>query len=130
MRTIGIDTNVLLTYRLKREPYFTKALSTFERCLEGKIKVYLPEVVILETEWVLRSFYKQTKEQIIAFFEELLLVDNLILENKDETQLSLNFYKNNSVSLTDSVIIQKIRTRDYDFLTFDQRLEKLFQSLS
>lgn len=129
MKTIGIDTNVLLTFRLKREPYFTKALSTFKDCLEGKVRIYLPEIVILESEWVLRSFYRQTKDQITAFFEELLLMDNLILDNKDEIQLSLNFYKNNAVSLTDSVIIQKIRSHDHDFLTFDQKLEKLFQSL-
>lgn len=129
MRTIGIDTNVLLTYRLRRQPYFTKALSTFERCLEGKVRIYLPEVVIFETEWVLRSFYKQTKEQIIAFFEELLLVDNLVLDDKDEMELSLNFYKSNSIGFTDSVILQKIRNHDHDFLTFDQKLEKLYQSL-
>lgn len=129
MRTIGINTNVLLTYRLKRQPYFAKALSIFEECLEGKIKIYLPEVVIFETEWVLRSFYKQIKEQIIAFFEELLLVDNLVLDNKDELRLSLNFYKNNPISLTDSVILQKIRDHDHDLLTFDQKLEKLYHSL-
>lgn len=129
MRTIGIDANVLLTYRLRRQPYFTKALSTFERCLEGKVRIYLPEVVIFETEWVLRSFYKQTKEQIIAFFEELLLVDNLVLDDKDEMELSLNFYKSNSIGFTDSVILQKIRNHDHDFLTFDQKLEKLYQSL-
>lgn len=130
MRTIGIDTNVLLTYRLKRQPYFTKALTAFENCLEGKIKIYLPEIVILETEWVLRSFYKQSKEQITSFFEELLLVDNLVLDNKDEMQLSLNFYKNNTIGFTDSLIIQKIRNHDHDFLTFDQKLEKLYKSLS
>ena len=130
MRTIGIDTNVLLTYRLKRQPYFTKALSVFKNCLEGKTKIYLPEVVILETEWVLRSFYKQSKEQITSFFEELLLVENLVLDNKDEMQLSSNFYKNNTIGFTDSLILQKIRNHNHDFLTFDQKLEKLYQSLS
>lgn len=128
MTIIGIDTNVLITYRLKRNPGFDIAFSLFEDCLEGKSQAYLPLPALLETEWVLRSFYKQPKEEVIQFFEELLLIDNLLIDTKEEVKFSLNLYKNSSqVSFTDCVIIKQIQNQASNFLTFDQDLEKLFK---
>lgn len=130
MKTVGIDTNVLLTLRLHREPYFKKAKDLLERCLDGKIKIYLPFPALLEIEWVLRSFYKQPKEKVTQFFDELLLIDNMVIEQKDIIKFSLNLYKNNNIGFTDSVIIGQTKNKNYDFLTFDQGLGKLFKSIA
>jgi predicted nucleic-acid-binding protein len=130
MTTIGIDTNTLLTLRLKREPDFTKVKTLFEKCIEGKIKIYVPLPVILENEWVLRSFYKQPKEKIIQFLNELLLIDMVVVDSKDEIKVALNLYKNeNGVNFTDCVILQLIKSKNYEFLTFDRSLERLYYSL-
>jgi len=130
VKTIGIDTNVLLTLRLHREPYFRKAKETFEKCLEGKIKIYLPLPALLEIEWVLRSFYKQPKEKITQFIDELLLIDNLLIDQKETLKFSLNLYKNNNIAFTDCVIISQIQNKNYDLLTFDQNLDKIFKSIN
>lgn len=126
--TTGIDTNVLLIFRLKRNPGFKIVQTLFEKCLEGKSKIYFPLPALLETEWVLRSFYKEPKEKTIQFFEELLLIDNLLIDNKEEIKFSLNLYKNsNQVSFTDCVIVKQIQNQSTHFLTFDQDLEKLYK---
>lgn len=131
MKTIGIDTNVLLTLRLRREPYFKKAKELLEACLDGKIKIYLPLPALLEIEWVLRSYYKQPKEGVIQFLDELLLIDNMIVDQKEIIKYSLNLYKNNDrVGLTDSVLVGQIQNKNYDFLTFDKDLDKLFKSIT
>lgn len=128
--TTGIDTNVLLTFLLKREPGFKVVKKLFEACLEGKTKIYLPLPALLETEWVLRSFYKQPKEKIVQFFEEMLLLDNLLIDNKEEVKFSLNLYKNsNQVSFTDCIIVNQIQNQATHFLTFDKDLEKIYQEL-
>lgn len=130
MKTIAIDTNVVLAFRLKREPGFNQAKDLFQQCLDGKINLFLASPILLETEWVLRSTYKQAKEGVVAFLENLLAIDHLLQENKQESRLALNFYKINSkVSFTDCVIAQQVHSREYEFLTFDKDLEKLFQSL-
>ena len=130
MKTVAIDTNVILDFKLGREPGHTKAKETFKKCLQGEIKLFLPTPVLLELEWVLRSHYKQTKEQITNFIEDILLLDGLVLENKQEIFRSLNlFQKNSKVSFTDCIVVQQIHSRNYKFLTFDKDLEKLFQSL-
>ena len=129
MKTTAVDTNAILNYRLERKPYFQQVKKLFERCLEGKEEVFIPQAVFLECEWVLRSFYKQSKDQIIKFFQELLLLDNIVLKDKKDIELALNLYRNSSgVSFTDCVILIQIQSFQPDeFLTFDENLIKLYQ---
>jgi len=78
----------------------------------------------------LRSFYKQPKEEIINFFEELFLVNNLDTDNKENTSFSINLYKQSrEVSFTDCIIIKQIQSRDANFVTFDNNLSKLYKLL-
>jgi len=131
VKTIGFDSNVLITLKLQRQPGFSKARSYLRDCLEGKIRIFIPLPALLETEWVLRSFYKQPREKILEYFEELLLIGNLIVEKKEEIGFSLNLYKQFSgVSFTDCVIISEIKNKSYDFLTFDDDLSKLFKLIN
>lgn len=130
MKTIGIDTNVLLTLRLQREPQFKQVKKLFELCLDGKQKIFLPVVVLLEVEWVMRSIYKQSKGEIIEFFEELLAIDDLLVDDKAEVMQSVNLYKESTnVGFTDCVIVNEVNNKNYDLLTFDKALEKLYISL-
>lgn len=129
MKTIALDTNALLNYRLERKPYFQEVKKVFELCLDGKEEIFIPSPVFLECEWVLRSYYKQSKDQIIIFFQELLLLDGIILKDKKDLELALNLYKNSSgISFTDCVILNQIQSFGPDeFLTFDENLKKVYQ---
>lgn len=128
MRTTALDTNAILNYRLDRKPHSDKVKAIFERALEGKEQIFIPVAVFLECEWVLRSFYKQSKDQIIKFFQELLSVDNILLQDKQDLELALNLYKSYAVSFTDCLIIIQIQNfKPDEFLTFDEDLIKLYQ---
>jgi predicted nucleic-acid-binding protein len=130
MKIVGIDTNALLTFRLQREPNSNEVKRLFEQSLANKAKIYVPLPVILEVEWVLRSYYKQDKESILSFFDELLLLDNVLTDYKEDIKFALNLYKNsNKISFTDSIIVSIVKSKDYEFLTFDRELEKIYQSL-
>lgn len=130
MKTVGIDTNALLAFRLQREPASNEVKRLFEQSIENKAKIYVPLPVILEVEWVLRSYYHQNKEAVLSFFEELLLIDKVLTEYKEEIKFALNLYRNsNKISFTDSIIVSIIKSKDYEFLTFDRELEKTHQNL-
>ena len=91
--------------------------------------VFVPKTVLLETEWVLRYYYKEPKEKIVQFFEELLLINDLLTENKANVKYSLNLYNNSQqVNFTDCIIIKQIQNQTPNFLTFDKHLENLFKS--
>lgn len=132
MKTTAIDTNALLNYRLERKPYFQDVKKVFERCLENKEEIFIPNLVFLESEWVLRSYYGQSKDQIIKFFQELLLLDNVVLKDKKEIELALNLYKTSTgISFTDCVILNQIQSFEPDeFLTFDENLKKIYKEES
>lgn len=120
MRTIGLDTNAILCYRLERDPGYQKVRQLFEQCLAGKLRIYIPLPVLLEIEWVLRSYYEQPKEKVVSFFEELLLADNVIMDRKSDIKIALNLYKTNGqVSFTDCCILREIQAHEYEFLTFN-----------
>lgn len=126
IKIVAVDTNTLLDYCLKRQPGFKEIQQLFEDCLNKKSKIFIPDIVFPEVEWVLRSFYKQPKDFIISFLEELLLLEGTIAENKLDIQIALNIFKHSNITFTDSIILAQLqRIKPDEFLTFDKALQKL-----
>lgn len=127
MKTIAIDTNVLLDFQRGRIPGFNKVRQLFEDCLDGKVQIFIPQIVFAELEWVLRSYYKEPKEKIIEFFEELLALEGAILTDKSQMQQTLLLFKQSNIKFTDAIIFIQIQNFQPDeFLTFDEDLKKLY----
>lgn len=125
-KPIGLDTNALLNFRLKRNPAYDKVFKLFQECSQDKIQIYLSLPVILEAEWVLRSVYKQSKEEITPFLEELLSTNSILIDNKNELIYALKLYQDsNKIKFTDAVILSLVQAKGYEFLTFDRNLEKV-----
>lgn len=127
-KIVAIDTNVLLDYRLKRNPGFNKVRPLFEDCLEGRIQIFIPSIVFPELEWVLRSFYKQPKELIVKFLESLLALEGVLTESKSAIQNALNIFSQSNLKFTDSIILTQVENfKPDEFLTFDESLKKIYQ---
>ena len=128
IKTVAVDTNALLDYCLKRQPGFEKTKQLIRACLDKKIMIFVPDIVFPEVEWVLRSFYKQSKDFISNFLEELLVLEGVILENKLDMEQALNIFKHSNIKFTDSIILAQIqRIKPDAFLTFDEDLKKAYQ---
>jgi len=130
-KIVAVDTNVLLDYRLKRNPGFNKVRPLIEDCLSDRIQIFIPSIVFPELEWVLRSFYKQPKELILKFLESLLALEGVLTENKSVIQNALSIFSQSNLKLTDSIILTQIENFGPDeFLTFDEDLKKIYQRQS
>ena len=126
-KTIALDTNVLLDYRLKRQPGFNKTESLIADCLSKKLQIFIPQIVFAELEWVLRSYYKQAKESIIEFLEELLALDGVIVKDKAQVEQTLVLFKKENIKFTDATIFIQVKEFGPDeFLTFDEDLKKIY----
>lgn len=132
MKKIYLDTNVLISLKVRREPFFSKAEKLLRDCFNGKIILYIPLPALLETEWVLKSFYKQPRQKIYKFLEELLIIEHIKTESKTDFQIALKLYKDTaSISLVDALIIkQALNLEDFEFLTFDKNMDKIYKSLN
>lgn len=127
IKTVAIDTNALLDYCLKRQPGFKKARQLIKDCLNKKSKIFIPDIVFPEVEWVLRSYYKQSKDFIVTFFEELLLLEGTSSGNKLDLEIALNIFKRTNIKLTDAIILaQMYRIKPDEFLTSDEDLQKIY----
>ncbi len=129
IKTVAVDTNALLDYRLKRQPGFERIRQLFKDCLNKKSRILIPDIVFPEVEWVLRSFYKQPKDLILNFLEELIVLEGVILENKLDIEQALKFFKYSNLKFTDSIILAQIqRIKPDEFLTFDENLQKFYHN--
>ena len=70
---IGLDTNVLVRFLVRDdEEQFERARRLIRREAQDGEPVRVSLLVLLETEWVLRSRYKLSKGEILGAFSELL----------------------------------------------------------
>lgn len=129
IRTVAVDTNVLLDFLFKREPGFLKVSKLFDSCKTGKLKIFVPDIVFPELEWVVRSFYKQPKAFIIDFIETLLVLEGIVTEDKNSLQQSINLFRELNIKFTDAIILTQVEKFQPDeFLTFDEDLQEIYQS--
>jgi|SRR3989344_5540733 len=128
MKTVAVDTNVLLAFQKERALGFNEIKQLFKDCLDGKLQIFIPQIVFPELEWVLRSFYKDSKEKIVEFFEELLDMEGVIVKDKTEIKQALVIFKQTNIKFADAIIFIQVQGfQPSEFLTFDEDLKKLYQ---
>jgi predicted nucleic-acid-binding protein len=102
---IGIDTNVLVRYLVRDDQaQFDKARRLINRELIQGESVLVSLVVLLETEWVLRSRYELLKAEIIAAFSSLLDAAELTFEDEPSVEQAVYTWRDASAEFADCLI--------------------------
>lgn len=107
---IAVDTNVLLRYLI--EPIDANnpswQASKARKIINSAESVFICDIVIAETEWVLESVFKFTKNEIAELIGDILSNSKFMYENWSVLQCALLDYKeNNKVELSDYVIARR-----------------------
>lgn len=84
----GVDTNIIVRLLTGDEP----GQSEKSRAVLKKPDVFIPETVMLETEWVLRHAYGFETAAIYDAFSKLCGLPNVILPNPHRMQTALQWY--------------------------------------
>jgi predicted nucleic-acid-binding protein len=124
---IGLDTNVLVRYLLRDdEAQFQAAADLISKAEASGETVLLGNLVLLETEWVLRSCYSFSKDQILRVFETLLSTRKLSFENERAFELAVHSWKNSNAEFADCLILANyLRSGCTRFVTFDRKASSL-----
>jgi len=86
---IGVDTNILVRFCIRDdEAQYRKSVSIFE-----EESVFIPDTVLLETEWVLRYTYGFSPEEIHQAFTRLLGLPNVHLTNSNRVLQSIEWHQ-------------------------------------
>jgi predicted nucleic-acid-binding protein len=102
---LGIDTNVLVRFLVRDdEAQFEKARKLIKREVAAGRRVFVSQLVLLETEWVLRSRYGLPKIEIIAAISGLLDATDVQFEDEPAIEQALFVWKDNAADFADCLI--------------------------
>lgn len=102
---LGIDTNVLVRVLVRDDPeQFVRAQDLIRRESDAKRPVLISLLVLLETEWVLRSRYKLSKAEILATFDRLLSSWDVRFEDESTVVGAVFIWQDAPAQLADCLI--------------------------
>jgi predicted nucleic-acid-binding protein len=124
---LGVDTNVLVCFLVRDdEVQFEKARKLIKREVAAGRRVFVSQLVLLETEWVLRSRYSLPKTLIIEAISGLLDATDVRFENEPAIEEALYMWKDTTADFADCLIgAQNRRLGCRATATFDLKAAKL-----
>jgi predicted nucleic-acid-binding protein len=114
---LAVDTNIVIRYLTADDP----AQARRARNLVDGNSVFLATTVVLESEWVLRS-YRLTREQILAQLRYFISLPTVTVENPVRVATALAWAEA-GMDLADAVHLAAAEDCEA-FITFDQPLVK------
>lgn len=125
--TIGftaIDTNIIVRFLTRND---ARQYNTSRKLFETE-EIYIPDTVILETEWVLRFAYDFESKEICSAFRKLFGLPNVRLSNEFVMAQVINWY---AQGLDFADAFHLALSQNYSSLkTFDEKFIKKSKSFS
>ncbi len=122
MKTSYFDMNYLL--RLILNDNSEQCLIVKNLLIQSKHlnqKIFVSTLTICETEWVLRSFYKFEKADIVEILVKILSLGEIQFENFECLEMTINNMKNNNLGFEDNYHIAYSIKHDMEFQSFDEK---------
>lgn len=115
---IAVDTNVLVRFLTQDDPeQFQKSVKIFQSS-----QIFIPDTVVLETEWVLQYAYNYEAEQITAAFKALFGLPNVYLRDANAVALAIE-WRESGLDFADAFhLAQSQHCRQ--MMSFDRRFVK------
>jgi predicted nucleic-acid-binding protein len=124
---LGLDTNVLVRFLVRDDAeQFERARQLIRREVGRGEPVLVSLLVLLETEWVLRSRYALPKADILAVLSSLLEAAELEFEDEGAIEEALFTWRDSNAQFADCLIGARHRQLGCRATaTFDSKAAKL-----
>ncbi len=117
---IAIDTNILVRYYINDDHTQHKKAKRFI----DENDVFINNIVILETFWVLTSLYQLSRGKTGEIFDHLKRLSNVRFENETVLARALVEYRDNGCDFADAMLGLLNRYYGYDTASFDRAAGK------
>lgn len=121
---IAIDTNVLIRI-LINEPEAEQQCRLARELIAQHDALWVCQVVLIETVWVLQTSYQFNKEQILSVLEKLCHHPDIVLENAENLDTDLAVFRSSNVGFGDCLILNNAQRKRLVLHTFDRKLARL-----
>jgi len=128
---IFVDTNYFLRFLLKDiDKQYQQAKELFKKGATGIIELNTSLVVFFEIYWVLSSFYKKRKVELVPILANILKMNFIKITEADLLKKAVDLFADNNLNLEDSFnLVFAENKKITDFKTFDKKLSKKFKQL-
>jgi len=122
MRTIVIDTNVILRYLLGE-----KESKNIEKMFRSNNLLVVPDIVVAEVVWTLHRYYKWEKSKIAELFVSILSNGNIEFNQSLIFSTFETFLKHN-VKYADAYIYQLMNQKKLKYIySYDHEFDRLVE---
>lgn len=121
---VALDTNVLVRFLVEDDARQSKAAAALiERAIDAGDALYVSDIVLCETIWVLAGSYRVSRSAIGATVRDLLRAKHLEFAAPDRLIRALDAFIAGSGDFADYVIREDARAAGYEkVVTFDRML--------
>lgn len=122
----GLDTNVLVRFLVADDPDQTRrARKRIEKAVAEGDSLFVPDVALVETVWVLERGYKFDRSDIAIVLRKLLQARQLSFASPDRLDHALRRYEQGKAGFADYLIcVSSLEAGCGSVLTFDEALLK------
>jgi len=120
-----IDTNVILRFLTDKNPN-KELIDFFKRIKSGEEEVKCIDMVFFQVIFVLKSFYKVKKEEIISVMRELLGFKGLKMKDKQTLERTMELWGKHPDDIVDCYIVACMeKDGENEIYSFDEKIDKL-----
>ena len=123
----ALDTNILVRYLVRDDDkQLALAKKLIRAALAAGETLFVPITVALELEWVLRSNFKFSKEEVTDTLASLLAASELSFESESASEIALALYKKSNADFSDCMHIALAHiAKERPLWTFDRSAAKV-----
>jgi len=128
MKKYYIDTNIFLRVLVVEEKNQSKQCINFlNKVKNNQVRAVTGNIVIAEVAWVLKSYYKFSKEKIVEFVKSIINLRGLTIEDNLDIRKSLEIFANENIKYVDALIasIKEIQEKKWTVVSFDKDFDKI-----
>ena len=128
---IAFDTNVLLRYLIRDDLEQAEKVKAVVDALEDGERVYISDIVLCESVWVLQGVYGLARHQLGLTLQQLAAARQLAFDSSDRLQRAIQSFAAGRGDFADYMIRERARAAECEtVLTFDQVLldDEMFAS--
>ena len=123
---IALDTNVLVRFLVKDdEAQSRRATKLIEQAVAAGEQIFIGDIVMCETVWVLASAYRFSRTEIVDALSLLLRAKSVVFRSADRVARALDAYRKGKGDFADYLIREHASSAGAEtVVTFDRALLK------
>jgi predicted nucleic-acid-binding protein len=121
--TAFVDTNILVRHLVGDPPAMAKRATAF---LASQPELYLADLIVAETVYVLESFYKAPRDQVATAMRSLIAMRSMITLNPALLLRAIEVYEVNRLDFAEAYLVACAETAGVGTIaSFDEAIDRV-----